>query len=305
MSERDEPDSARQVAEHLLAAARSDLGLSRDAVRSVFAAPAHGGESYQSLAGLADAVMGRRPLAEHVVDGFYSRARRGARGERAFLGGAEAMAIHGYPPIAIDALPAQAVGRFLGLGNTYHAIAGSAGGRVVDIGCGAGVDLGVAAMLCPDTTLLVGVDKRPDLLHVVAAACPRADLVVGDVTALPFTVDAFDTVLANGLPPLQRPATLRSTADALQSIAAEGGVVSVTVIVAAPRLTAALAEVFPDDDVLARGLAVLISGKPTIADVISAFSSQSVVTVTRGENPYREPSARRRTAMYAVRAVKG
>ncbi|MFD6397536.1 class I SAM-dependent methyltransferase [Nocardia sp. NPDC060249] len=304
MSERDEPDSLRQVAEHLLDIARRDLGLSVDAVRSVVAASAHDSDSYRALAGVADAVMGRRPLADGVVDGFYSRARRGDRGERAFLDGADAMLVHGYPRSVIDGLPAEAVSRFLGLGNVCSAIAESAGGRVVDIGCGAGVDLGVASMLCADPTLLVGIDKRPDLLHVAAAACPRAELVVGDVTALPFTGDAFDTVLANGLPPLQRPATLPATADALQALAVTGGIVSVTVIVAAPRLTARLAEVFLGDDVLTRGLAVLISGKPTIADVVSAFRSQSLVTARQGNNPYRERGARHRTAMYAVRAVK-
>ncbi|MEV4154921.1 methyltransferase domain-containing protein [Nocardia salmonicida] len=292
----------RHIAEHLLDSARRDLGLSVDAVRKTVAAPE--GETYRALASLSDTVMGRRPLADGVVDAFYTRARRGERGEQAFVGGAEAMIMHGYPSTVIEGLPVDAVDRFLGLGNIWRGIDASAGGRVVDIGCGAGVDLGAATMLCSDTTLLVGIDKRPDLLHVAATACPRAELVVGEIGALPLANGGFDLVLANGLPPLQRPATLRATAGALRTLTVRGGVVSATVIVAAPWLVDVSAEIFVGDEVLARGMAVLMSGKPTIADVVDTFEAHGGrVSCHQGMNPYRDRDAARPSAMYTVCAV--
>jgi hypothetical protein len=51
-------------------------------------------------------------------------------------------------------------------------------------------------------------------------------------------------------------------------------------------------------------VAVLLTGKPTIADVVAAFESRGCrVSAYRGTNPYRDPAASERTAMFTVCAV--
>ena len=67
-----------------------------------------------ALGSLADSAMHRRPLAPGVVDGFYSSAREGHRGEEAFAGGVEALLMHGYSRRVISKLPSDAISRSSG-----------------------------------------------------------------------------------------------------------------------------------------------------------------------------------------------
>ena len=65
------------------------------------------------------------------------------------------------------------------------------GDRVLDIGCGTGVFL----RLCADRGAAVtGLDASENLLAVARGRAPEAELVHGDMEALPFADDAFDLV---------------------------------------------------------------------------------------------------------------
>lgn len=301
--------AAPAAAQRLLREARSRLGLSTDALRDLLVMPPRSRadddhDRYQALATLADVILERRTYTTQTVNGFYSSARRGQPGEASFEGGLAALRMHRYPAAVIARLPQELTTRFLGIGNVWNEVQPRPQCRVVDVGCGAGVDLAVGAALSNDISL-VGVDKRPDLLRVAATACPRASLVVGDVSAAPLARAAFDVVLANGLPPLQRPLSLATTAAILCSLVAPGGTVSATVIVASPGLTAHLTRGFPDEGAeFARGLATLMSGKPTDHDVAGAFARDGIeVRLHPGQNPYLSESTRQLTAMVQVTAV--
>jgi len=66
-----------------------------------------------------------------------------------------------------------------------------AGQRVLDVGCGSGAFLRVAA----DCGALVsGLDASEALLELARARVPEADLRTGDMQALPFGDDVFDVV---------------------------------------------------------------------------------------------------------------
>lgn len=311
MSDRDESDSLRQISSHLLNCARESLGLSCRELRRLISAPtcdrpADRDGAYRALASLADDVMRRSPLADGVVDGFYTNALQGNPGEAMFAGGARAMLMHGYPESVVCRLPAEVRDRFLGIANVWRGVDPPLGQRVIDVGCGCGADLGVATSLAANNALLVGIDKRPELLKVASRAFRFASFVVGDLAAPPVVEQSFDLVLANGLPPLQRPITLSAAAFRLLSLAAPTGTVSATVIVASPTLESSLAEIAPHHDAdFARGLARLISGKPATDDVRTAFSRFGArVTVHEGANPYRQLDARSRSAVITVNASK-
>jgi SAM-dependent methyltransferase len=67
------------------------------------------------------------------------------------------------------------------------------GTRLLDIGCGSGLLMSLAAAR---GATLAGVDVSPGLLEVAAARLPGADLWLADMQRLPFADAAFDAVTA-------------------------------------------------------------------------------------------------------------
>jgi SAM-dependent methyltransferase len=67
-----------------------------------------------------------------------------------------------------------------------------AGTRVLDVGCGAGLTLALAARRGAEPS---GIDISPGLLGVARERLPGADLRDGDMETLPFADAAFDAVL--------------------------------------------------------------------------------------------------------------
>lgn len=71
------------------------------------------------------------------------------------------------------------------------------GADVLDIGTGPGVLLAELARLRPDLTL-TGIDLSADMVATAARnAGPRATVIVGDVTALPFDDGSFDVIVSS------------------------------------------------------------------------------------------------------------
>jgi ubiquinone/menaquinone biosynthesis C-methylase UbiE len=64
---------------------------------------------------------------------------------------------------------------------------------VLDVGCGTGAALAAAGEITGDVT---GVDISPAMVERAREAVPGADLVVGDVAALPFEDATFDVVVS-------------------------------------------------------------------------------------------------------------
>ena len=67
------------------------------------------------------------------------------------------------------------------------------GVRVLDIGCGSGVFLRMAADRGAE---VAGLDAAGPLIELARARVPEAELVVGEMEALPFADDSFDLVTA-------------------------------------------------------------------------------------------------------------
>lgn len=260
----------------------------------------------ETVTRVSDETFRRRNYTPAIVDGFYTSVRRGAAGESIFVGGAEALELHSYPCDAIERIHSSVKSRFLGLGNVWRRLLPPVDQSVLDVGCGAGVDLAVAACLSGGSAELHGVDKRDDLLKLAQSACPEATLTVADVCSRTFGSKKFDVVLANGLPPLQRPNTLRVTAERLHDLTCDGGVVSATVLVTAPEVVDLVQEEFNTQPRLfSDTLATLLTGKPTTEAVRQAFDSAGLATeIAFGKNPYRDPGDQMLTAMIEVLSGK-
>lgn len=122
----------------------------------------------------------------------------------------------GYPPDLLDAIPLAVRERFVGVGNPFALGPIQPGEAVLDLGCGAGFDVFVAAQLVGPAGRVVGIDLSPEMLAMAEAGLKAADFSnlefrVAQVEDLPFPGESFDVALSNGVLNLipDKPAALR------------------------------------------------------------------------------------------------
>jgi arsenite methyltransferase len=110
----------------------------------------------------------------------------------------------GYPPELVDAVPPSVRERFVGVGNPFALGAIRTGEAVLDLGCGAGFDVFIAARYAGPTGRAVGVDLSPEMVAVAESAralsgVSNVEFHQAAVEALPFAEGAFDVALSNGV----------------------------------------------------------------------------------------------------------
>jgi arsenite methyltransferase len=110
----------------------------------------------------------------------------------------------GYEEAWLEGISPLAVESFAGTGNPFSLGALNSGDRVVDVGCGAGMDSLIAARLVGNDGQVVGVDMTPAMLEKArrAAAESRVDNVEfrqGYGEALPVADSWADLVISNGV----------------------------------------------------------------------------------------------------------
>jgi arsenite methyltransferase len=132
----------------------------------------------------------------------YAGVAREPRGQFPYPVGLESLERLGYPSEWQSALPASVAERFVGVGNPLRYRPPRSGERVLDLGCGCGVDTLVAAQLVRHEGRAVGVDASPEMLaHArdgAMAGDSTARFVQGLIEQLPFVDGLFDLVISNG-----------------------------------------------------------------------------------------------------------
>ena len=139
------------------------------------------------------------------VKAMYSRVAAATQGEFHFnIGPTYAASMLGYDAVELSLLPAIVTSSFAGVANP-HAIAPlPVGATVVDIGCGAGTDLLLAARHVGPTGRAIGVDMTEAMRSRAtegARYCglPNVDVRAGDATTLPIEDGSVDVVISNGV----------------------------------------------------------------------------------------------------------
>jgi arsenite methyltransferase len=122
----------------------------------------------------------------------------------------------GYPPTLVARIPSTIRERFVGVGNPFVLGEVRPGEAVLDLGCGAGFDVFIAAQLVGPLGRVVGVDLSPEMLAVaeearLLAGIPQIEIWEAPVEGLPFLDGSFDVALSNGVLNLipDKPAALR------------------------------------------------------------------------------------------------
>lgn len=110
-----------------------------------------------------------------------------------------------YDRRELDALPSAATARFAGVGNPVRVGPIRSGDTVVDLGCGAGMDLLLAAQRVRPGGKAIGVDMTPAMRQQARAAIFEAGLPdiaevrSGYLEALPVEDASVDIVISNGV----------------------------------------------------------------------------------------------------------
>ena len=139
------------------------------------------------------------------VSAIYSHVASDPTGDFHFHRGPDyAAEFLGYDSQEMAALPATSTASFAGVGNPHAIGPISPGETVLDIGCGAGVDLLLAAKRVGPSGHAVGVDMTAEMRERALASAHAAGLThvevrAGDAEALPVTDASVDVVISNGV----------------------------------------------------------------------------------------------------------
>lgn len=112
----------------------------------------------------------------------------------------------GYDPALLARLPDAVAASFCGVGNPFAMGPARPGERVLDVGCGAGVDAILAAFMVGGDGAageVAGVDANPDMLekareNAALANIANVSFLQGEAAALPVPDGAFDLVISSG-----------------------------------------------------------------------------------------------------------
>ena len=139
------------------------------------------------------------------VSRIYSQVAKDPGGEFHFhRGPAYAVEFLGYDPGELAALPPDCTASFAGIGNPHAVERIREGETVLDLGCGAGMDLLLAARRAGATGKVIGVDMTEEMVQrarssVAAAGLDSVEVRRGDATLLPVEDESVDVVISNGV----------------------------------------------------------------------------------------------------------
>ena len=111
--------------------------------------------------------------------------------------------ILGYQDAWLEGIPEASIESFAGTGNPFSLGEIGEGERVVDVGCGAGIDSLIAARMVGETGKVVGVDMTPAMLEKAKRSAAAAKLLnvefrAGYGEGVPVPDEWADVVISNG-----------------------------------------------------------------------------------------------------------
>jgi arsenite methyltransferase len=134
----------------------------------------------------------------------YRGVSRTPEGQFPYPTGYDSLERLGYPREWISAVPKDVVERFVGVGNPFSVRPVRKGERVLDVGCGCGLDSFVSALQTGPEGLVYGIDLTPEMLEWAWKSKTKTamdHLLFREASAeeLPFEDASFDLVISNGV----------------------------------------------------------------------------------------------------------
>jgi SAM-dependent methyltransferase len=144
-------------------------------------------------------------MLRREISAMYARVATAPDGEFHFhRGPAYAARMLDYDAQELERLPAEVTARFAGVGNPHGVAPLQTGATVVDVGCGGGMDLLLAALHIGPTGRAIGIDMTAQMREQAAAGARtlglgHVEVRDGDATQLPVDDGSVDVVISNGV----------------------------------------------------------------------------------------------------------
>ncbi len=134
----------------------------------------------------------------------YSKVAQTPEGQFKYPTGQKGLEALHYDKALINRLPDAVISSYCGVGNPFSLGKINKGEQVLDVGCGAGVDTILAAMIAGADGSAVGVDIVPEMIARAESNLQMTDIdnVSFQKTSgenLPFPDATFDVVISNGV----------------------------------------------------------------------------------------------------------
>jgi arsenite methyltransferase len=142
-------------------------------------------------------------LRDAIRDEYTAVATRPDQGFH-FHTGRPLARLVGYDDAWLEGIPEPTIASFAGTGNPFSAGPLRPGERVVDVGCGAGIDALIASRMVGPDGQVIGVDMTPAMLErarasAAAIGATNLDLRHGLAESLPVSDAWADVVISNGV----------------------------------------------------------------------------------------------------------
>jgi arsenite methyltransferase len=148
--------------------------------------------------------LDRKTLRDEIQS-IYARVATDPSGEFHFHRGPDyAVGLLGYDPALLATLPPESTASFAGVANPHRMGPLVEGTTVADIGCGAGMDLLLAARAVGPGGRAIGIDMTvamadKALRSARAAGFKNVEVRIGDAMSLPLDSGTVDDVITNGV----------------------------------------------------------------------------------------------------------
>lgn len=145
-------------------------------------------------------------MLRRLVQSEYDRVAHDPQGNFHFHRGPQyAAGLLGYDASELAMIPEESTAAFAGVGNPQRIGPIGTGETVLDVGCGAGMDLLLAARRTGPLGRAIGVDMTPAMIERAKRSALKAGLWEhveirrGTAEGLPVDSDSIDVVISNGV----------------------------------------------------------------------------------------------------------